>query len=221
MIQTLFSMRDEAYKEFQSSLIPTLSKERMIGVRTPQLRRYVRTLSEEEKCSFLAVLPHEYYEENNIHALILNGFGCAIDQLEAFLPYVDNWATCDMLNPPANPITQAEYLACIRRWLRSPHPYTVRYALNCFMRDFLDERFDPSYFEWIDAVQNEDYYVKMGIAWYYSVALVKQWDATSEHLAQGLPDPWIWRKALQKGLESNRLSETQKYVIKKIKEIIK
>ena len=218
MISTLFSMRDDRFREFHCRLIPNVPKDTVIGVRTPLLRRYVSSMSQEERRSFLQNLPHRYYEENNIHALILNSAPCSLELLEEFLPYVNNWATCDMLKPRRLTAAREEYVARLRHWMMSKHPYTIRYAVNCMMRDFLEQDFNVCHFDWIDGIAATDYYVKMGIAWYYSEALVKQWEITVKHLANGLPDRWILCKALQKGIESYRLTADQKSVLKQMKE---
>lgn len=215
MKECLFKMQDPEYRDFHSRLMPNIPKERIIGVRTPALRSFAKSIAAtDEAKGFLKELPHYYYEENNLHGAIIiygkYGFAETLKLLECFLPYIDNWATCDMFVPPVLKQEARITLKYIRKWLGSDHPYTVRFALNCLMHFYMEHHFSPLHFTWVDAIKNQDYYVKMGIAWYYSIALVKQWDEAYEHLAGKNLDPWIQNKSIQKARESFRLSGEQK-----------
>ena len=218
----LFEMQDLEYREFHSRLMPNVSKEKIIGVRTPDLRKFAKSIASSKDASdFLETLPHQYYEEDNLHAaLIIYGgydYGQTLQHLERFLSHIDNWATCDMFIPPILKTEPDETLVRCKKWLSSSHPYTVRFGLNCLMHFYLDDYFDSSHFEWVDQIQKDDYYVRMGIAWYYSVALVKQWEAALSHLSKQSLDKWIHNKAIQKARESARISKTQKEILSKLK----
>lgn len=222
ILKELFKLQDLSYRDFHARLMPNIKKERIIGVRTPALRVLAKRISNScEFSAFMKELPHFYYEENNLHgALITYGnfsYEETLGLIEAFLPYIDNWATCDMFVPPILKKNPKKTFEKVRDWLCSSHPYTIRFGLNCLMHFYLNDRFDPIQFEWVDNIKNEDYYVRMGIAWYYSVALVKQWDATMEHLSNHPLNRWIQNKAIQKGRESSRLSKQQKEMLLSLK----
>ena len=219
--ERLFAMRDAEYQAFQSKLIPTLPPERVIGVRTPALRRYARELAgTSEAAAFLAAVPHRYYEENNLHGLLLErerDFAAALAGVEAFLPYVDNWATCDLFSPPVFARHTGELLAPVRRWMQSERTYTVRYGLGMLMRHYLDGAFRPEYLAWAGAVRSEEYYVRMMIAWYFATALAKQPEAAWPWLAEPRLDPWVRAKAVQKALESRRITPEQKQELRALR----
>lgn len=214
----LFAMQDVEYQQFQSKLLPTLAPEVVIGVRIPQLRRFARQFAARpEAADFLQALPHRYYEEYNLHGFLIErcgDFAQTIALLDAFLPYVDNWATCDLVNPRVLGRHKAELLPHIHRWMAADHPYTVRYGMGMLMRWYLDDAFDPVYLDWVEAVRSEEYYVNMMVAWFFATALAKQYDAALPYLAQHrLPD-WTHNKAIQKAVESYRLSAEQKAVLR-------
>lgn len=220
--EELLALRDEEYKEFQCRLMPNVAKERVIGIRTPALRALAKRLAAlPEAKAFLQDVPHTYYEENNLHGALIDygkySFEETLALTEGFLPLIDNWATCDMFVPKIFKKHPVEMRPKIQKWLASDQVYTVRFGVNCLMRDFLDDEFDPIHFDWINANDNEDYYVKMGVAWYYSVALVKQWDAAFAMIQKGLPDPWIQNKSIQKARESSRLTKAQKELLNQYK----
>jgi len=219
----LFAMQDKAYRDFHARLLPTLDKERIIGVRTPQLRAYARRLTRrpELRDALLAELPHRYYEENNLHAWLIPTLSRDIDEvlrrIEEFLPYVDNWATCDMFAPKIFAKHPAEVLARIPSWLASPHTYTVRFAIVTLLSHFCDEHFSEEHLQWVARLRSDEYYVDMAAAWYLSVALVKQWEATLPLLQnRELPDR-IHRKTIQKAVESYRLTAEQKRLLRSLR----
>lgn len=217
----LFSMQDEAYRLFQAKLMPTIDVETVIGVRTPNLRKFAKAFAQtDEAATFLQSLPHRYYEENNLHAFLLEqirDFDACIAALDAFLPYVDNWATCDSMAPKVLGKQRDALLAHIRRWLTSEHPYTVRFAVGLLMRYYLDEAFSPAYLDMAAGIRREEYYVRMMVAWYFATALAKQYEATLPVLEQNILDPWTHNKAIQKAVESYRITPEQKAVLRSLR----
>ncbi len=214
----LFALRDEKYRDFQQKLIPNIDPETIIGVRTPDLRRLAKELGEGE--SFKRDLPHEYFEENQLHAFLLEpgkDFCRTIREVEAFLPYVDNWATCDQLRPRCFAGHKAELLPYIRRWLESPHPYTIRFGMEMLMIHYLDDAFDRAYPEMVARVAHPDYYVMMMAAWYFATALAKQYEAVLPYITDRCLEAWTHNKAIQKAVESRRLTAEQKSYLKKFR----
>lgn len=215
LLETLFSLQDVSYQQMQRRLLPTLDPDTIIGVRTPELRRLAKEM--ENADAFLLQLPHRYFEENQLHSFVLErgkDFETAIGNVEAFLPFVDNWATCDQLSPRVFRKHRRELLPYIRRWIASDRTYTIRFGIGMLMSHYLDEDFDPAYPEWVAAVQNEDYYVKMMAAWYFATALAKQFDAVFPFLSEYRLDTWTHNKAIQKSVESYRISPEQKEILK-------
>ena len=211
----LHNVQDETYREFMIRLVPNLPPDTILGVRTPELRRIARELEDREV--FLNQLPHGCFEENQIHAFLLErerDFSKGLEQVEKFLPYVDNWATCDQLRPKTFGKNRQHLLPHISTWLASNHPYTVRFGIGMLMNHFLDTEFDSQYLDMVAAVRWEDYYVKMMAAWYFATALAKQFDAVLPYISQGRLDPWVHRKTIQKAVESFRISEEQKQILK-------
>jgi len=217
----LFSLQDTAYRDFQVKLIPGMDAEKEIGVRTPELRKLAKELAKREDIrEFLNDLPHQYFDENQLHAFILSGekdFEKCMEDLERFLPYVDNWATCDQTSPKVFRKHRKELLDAIRRWIESDHPYTVRFAIKMLMEHFLDEDFDPAYPEMVAEVRSEEYYIRMMIAWYFATALAKQYEAVLPYLEQKKLDVWTHNKTIQKAVESYRITEEQKIYLKSLK----
>ena len=217
----LFSLQDTAYRDFQVKLIPGMDAQKEIGVRTPELRKLAKELAKREDIrEFLNDLPHQYFDENQLHAFILSGekdFEKCMEDLERFLPYVDNWATCDQTSPKVFRKHRKELLDAIRRWIESDHPYTVRFAIKMLMEHFLDEDFDPAYPEMVAEVRSEEYYIRMMIAWYFATALAKQYDAAVPYLEQGKLDVWTHNKTIQKAVESYRITDKQKEYLKSLK----
>ena len=221
LTRRLFEMQDTAYRAFQIRLIPTVPPERIIGVRTPELRRLARSAAgTPEGEAFLSALPHEYFDENQLHAFLLSeekDFERCVGSVEAFLPYVDNWATCDQMSPRTFGRHRQELLPYIRRWLGSGRTYTVRFAVGMLMQYFLDGNFDPAYLEWAAAVRSEEYYVNMMVAWYFATALAKQFDAALPFIENGRLDGWTHCKAIRKAVESDRVSPEHKAYLKSLK----
>ena len=219
IVETLFSMQDLKYRDFHSALMPTVDKEKVIGVRVPALRKFAKSIyGTPEAEEFLLSLPHIYYEENNLHAFLieLNGnYDETLLLLEAFLPYIDNWATCDMLTPKCfkKHLTSEK---CIE-WMNSDHPYTVRFGIEMLMKFFLDEKFSPEYLDLVASVKSEHYYVKMMIAWYFATALSKQYESTIPIFNDKLLPVWEHNKAIQKAVESLRITKDQKELLKNLK----
>lgn len=217
--ERLFAMQDVKYRDFQAKLMPTVQRDRIIGVRTPLLRAYARTLRQTpEAAAFLQALPHFYYEENNLHAFLIEGIGdfdACIAALDAFLPHVDNWATCDSMHARALDRDLPRLKDQIRRWMASEQVYTVRFGILMLMRDFLDAHFTPDVLEMVAELQSEAYYVNMMRAWFFATALAKQWDAARSYIEQRRLEPWVHGKAIQKAIESRRISPDQKQYLKK------
>ena len=214
----LFKMQDIGYRDFNSKLIPTVKKEDMIGVRTPELRKYAKKLLKEEGVEdFLHSLPHKYFDENQLHAFIISeikDFKLCIDELINFLPYLDNWATCDQLSPKIFKKYRNDLLPHIYEWLKSDKTYTVRFGIGMLMEHFLDEDFKSEYPEMVAAVRSEEYYINMMIAWYFATALTKQYEATIPYIESKTLSPFVQNKSIQKARESRCISEdTKKYLL--------
>lgn len=211
--EKLFALRDEGYRAFQQKLIPNIDPETIIGIRTPQLRR----LAKETEESFKKELPHRYFEENQIHSFMLAGgrdFSGTVAEVEDFLPYVDNWATCDQLTPKVFKKHRSELLPYIRRWLKSDHVYTIRLGIKMLMDHFLDEDFAPEYPELVARVAHEDYYVRMMVAWYFATALAKQYEMVLPYVTEHRLEKWVHNKTIQKAVESYRITPEQKEFLK-------
>lgn len=217
----LFDLQDLPYQAFQSKLIPTVDPKTVIGVRTPQLRKLAKELAgSEEAEEFLKELPHTYYEENNLHGFLIESikdYDTCIRELDIFLPYVDNWATCDMMAPKVFKKHLPVFMGKIKEWIASGDTYTVRFAIGMLMKFYLDERFTPEYPELVAAVRSEEYYVKMMIAWYFATALAKQYDAVLPYIQEQRLDVWTHNKAIQKAVESYRITPEQKMYLKGLK----
>ena len=217
----LFLLQDLKYKDFQSKLMPTVDKDIIIGVRTPLLRKYAKEIAGTEKEeTILNSLPHTYYEENNLHALLIQkagSFDRCIEQLEQFLPYVDNWATCDMMSPKVLKKDREKLMVHIKQWLTSDHTYTVRFAVKCLMDFYLDDFFSEEILLMVSQVKHEDYYVKMVCAWFFATALAKQYDSTVPYLTQHRLSPRVHNRTIQKAVESFRINDDTKEYLKKLK----
>ena len=210
----LFELQDKDYQAFQAKLMPTIDPDTIIGVRMPALRELVKEVrGTEEANRFLKELPHQYYEENNLHGLLaanIKDAECCIAELDKFLPYIDNWATCDVISPVSFKKHPACLLSKVREWLASTHTYTIRFGIGVLMKFYLDEAFSPEYPEWVAAVKSDEYYVNMMIAWYFATALAKQPDAALPYLKNQRLDPWTHNKTIQKARESYRISPEMK-----------
>ena len=217
----LFELQDTEYRDFHAGLMPTVDKEKVIGVRTPVLRKYAGELSgQPEAQEFLKTLPHTYYEENNLHGFLLEkikDYDTCMGEMKKFLPYIDNWATCDGVAPKVFGRHKEELIKEIPGWLESGQTYVIRFGVNMLMRFFLDGDFKPEYAEKVAAIRSEEYYVKMVIAWYFATALAKQWDAAIPYMEQRrLPD-WVHRKTIRKAVESYRITKEQKDYLRTLK----
>ena len=214
-------LRDPKYRDFQVRLIPTVRPESILGVRTPELRRLAgQLLLREDSEIFLSALPHTFFEENQLHAFMISGMkDCAacFAALEQFLPYVDNWATCDQMSPRVFRKHRQDLLPYIRKWIVSGETYTVRFGIGMLMEHFLDSDFDAAYPEMVASVRSDEYYVNMMIAWYFATALAKQYDTVLPYLENRRLDPWTHNKAIQKSIESYRITPEQKDFLKSLK----
>jgi len=221
VIALLKEQQDEQYRQFQSKLIPTIDAATIIGVRTPVLRRMAKTLYQDGQYTvFLNELPHSYFEENQLHGFILSeykDFTSCLAELERFLPFVDNWATCDQMSPKIFRKHRQELLPHIRRWLTSTHVYTVRFAIGLLMQHFLEEDFRPEYLDWVTGIHSEAYYINMEIAWYMATALAKQWEATIPYIETNRMGKWVHNRTIQKARESYRVTDAQKEYLKTLK----
>ncbi len=222
IIQThLFALRDARYQAFHSRLMPTAAPETVIGVRLPALRKLAKALRGTEAArAFLNVLPHQYYEENNLHGLLicaLPEYGETVAALDRFLPFVDNWATCDLLRPKAFAGRPPPLPDQLRIWLCASHEYTVRFALEMLMTLYLDEAFDPAFLDLAAGIQCGAYYVNMMRAWYFATALAKQYDAALPYLEQRRLDHWTHHKTIQKAIESKRIPPARKEWLKSLR----
>ena len=221
IVKELFKLQDKTYAVFNSGLIPTVEQDRVIGVRTPELKNFAKTLAKDkDKDLFLQSLPHQYFEENQLHAFVISiekDFDKCLAEVESFLPYVDNWATCDQLLPKVFKKNSEKLLPHIRKWLKSDHTYTVRFAIGVLMRQFLDDDFDTKYPDMVVKVKSEEYYINMMKAWYFATALTKQYDAILPYIEEKRLDTWSHNKAIQKSIESYKITDEQKKYLKTLK----
>ena len=217
----LFRLQDVCYGDFHSKLMPNIAREKIIGIRVPVLRRFVKDLSEAEKEDFLQQLPPNYYEENNLHGLIImesKDYGRCIGELERFLPYIDNWATCDMLRPKIFSKHLPELLEKIYQWLASEDTYIVRLAIGFLMSFYLDDgAYQREYLAKVAEVSSKEYYVRMMVAWYFATALAKQYQDALPYMQKGRMEEWTRRKAIQKALESRRVSPEHKEYLRSLR----
>ena len=218
ILSDLLNMRDEKFAHFNASLIPTTKSKNVIGVRTPDLRKYAKTIINTD--DFLQKLPHKYFEENQIHAFILSDirdFEKCVKNIDAFLPYIDNWATCDQLIPRVFAKNTDKLLPWINKWIKSKHTYTVRFTIGLLMRFYLGDNFDLKYANMVAEIKSSEYYVNMMRAWYFATALAKNWDAVIGFIENKKLDAWTHNKTIQKSIESFRITPTQKEYLSKLK----
>ncbi len=219
--QKLFELQDTGYRSFTAKIIPTLDIDNIIGIRTPILRKFAAEFAKSEEAKeFLRILPHKYYEEYNLHGFIIErckDFDEAIRLTDEFLPYVDNWATCDCVSPKVFkknlPVLQQK----AKEWMASKHCWTVRYGIEILMSFFLDKDFDKTSPKLVAKVKSDEYYVKMMVAWYFATALAKQPDVIMPYFEKKLLDPWTHNKAIQKCIESNRIPDETKAYLRMLK----
>ena len=214
----LFELQDLKYRDFHSKLMPETDKETVIGIRTPVLRKFAKEFAgTSEAEAFLRQLPHRYYEENNLHMMLITGikdYEKCTEEIQRFLPCIDNWATCDYPAPKCFARHKDQVLEEAKRWISSGETFVIRYGIGMLMRLFLDEDFSSEYLEMAAAVQSQEYYVNMMIAWYFATALAKQWDATVPYIEQHKLSDWVHRKTVQKAVESYRITPEQKEYLK-------
>ena len=218
----LFALRDEAYFNFHKKLIPEIPEEHIIGVRTPILRAYAKEVAKRsEAYAFLQELPHTYYEENNLHGALLGllykDVESFLQEVEKFLPYIDNWATCDMMGPKVFKKNLPLVYEHVKKWIASRNIYTVRFGVVTLLGYFLEEAFLPEMLELVAGIDSEEYYIKMAVAWYFSMALVKQYDATIPYLQKQVMPAWTHNKAIQKAIESYQISKETKDYLRSLK----
>ena len=214
----LFELQDMAYRDFHSRLMPDIDKETIIGIRVPVLRKYAKSIAGTELSEkFIKELPHHYYEENNLHMMLITrikDYDKCLSEVERFLPYIDNWATWDFPAPKCFENHKEELLPVIKRWIASGETYTIRYGIGMLMRLYLDADFDPEYVKLVAEVKSDEYYVNMMIAWYMATALAKQWDAVIPYIEEHRMSDWVHRKTIQKAVESYRITDEQKRYLK-------
>lgn len=219
----LFALKDDRYGDFQAKLMPTVTREAIIGVRTPQLRLLAKELWKYNSAlceAFLTTLPHRYFDENQLHAFLLENvcdYQACLQRVEVFLPYVDNWATCDQLSPKVFKKHKADVLEHIESWISSKHVYTCRFGMEMLMTHFLDDSFFPESLDMVAEVKSDEYYVNMMVAWFFATALAKQWNPTIGFIEHHRLSPWCHAKAIQKACESYRISAEQKKYLRSLK----
>lgn len=221
LYRRLAEVKDDAYREFQAKLVPNIPKETILGVRTPEMRKIAKEVFESaERDTFLNDLPHKYYEENLIHFFVLamiRDFNECVRRVEAFLPYVDCWPASDQATPKSFRKNHEKLLPYIEKWIASDHVYTARFGLRMLMNEFLDADFKEEYLALAASKQGEDYYLKMMIAWFFATALAKRYDETVPYLEQHRLDEWVHKKAIQKAIESFRVSDAHKEYLKRLR----
>jgi 3-methyladenine DNA glycosylase AlkD len=217
----LFEMQDLGYRDFNSKLIPNVDKNTVIGVRTPDLRKFAKEVFKmSEHKNFLANLPHKYYEENNLHGFIIEqikDYDLCVKQLDLFLPYVDNWATCDLIRPKIFKKYPNELIVKIKEWINSQKTFTVRFGIEMLMRFYLNENFKSEYLELVSKIKSEEYYVNMMIAWYFATALAKQYDSALPYIESKKLSAWTHNRTIQKAVESYRITDEQKKYLRTLK----
>lgn len=221
-VQThLFKLQDLKYRDFHAKLMPTVNKEKIIGVRTPALRVFAKKYGKtDEAKEYLQILPHQYYEENNLHGLLIEqikDYDTCLEELERFLPYIDNWATCDMLAVKVVKKHLDKFIDEVYRWMESDHAYTIRFGISMLMRYYLEDAFQMEYPEKVAQIRSEEYYVNMMRAWYFATALAKQYDKILPFIEKQKLDVWTHNKTIQKAIESYRITPEQKEYLRGLK----
>lgn len=217
----LFELEDKEYGDFQVKLAPGISRENVIGVRVPMVRKLAKEIYKEgDYQGFLKALPHRYYDENMLHGLIISemkDYDLCLQYLEAFLPYVDNWAVCDIMSPKVFKKNKDKLLTKIQEWIKDDHVYTCRFAMEMLMSHYLDDDFRPEYLKLPAAVKSDEYYINMMIAWFFATALAKQWKDSVVYLENKSLDVWTHNKTIQKAIESYRITDEQKAYLRTLK----
>ena len=211
----------EKHRDFQSKLVPNIPKETILGVKTPEMRKIAKEIKgTKEAEEFLAELPHKYYEENLVHFFLIamiGDFDECVKAVETFLPYVDCWSVCDQSSPKVFAKNHEKLLPFIKKWIGSEHIYTARFGIRMLMNEFLGEDFKPEYLEWVAEVRGEDHYIKMMVAWYFATALAKRYDESIVYIENRRLEPWTHKKAIQKAIESFRVSDEHKEYLKTLR----
>ena len=219
--EKLLALQDISYADFQAKLTPNIRRDLFIGVRVPELRKLAKRIAEEPETSkFLKNLPHKYYDENMLHGILISemkNYEACIEAVDIFLPYVDNWAVCDIMSPKIFKKNKEALLEKIKEWSSSEKTYTCRFGIEMLMSHFLDDDFKPKYLEIPLSVNSEEYYVQMMIAWFFATALAKEWDATIKYIEDQRLNTWTHNKAIQKARESRRITPKQKEYLKSLK----
>ena len=216
----LFDMQDKSYRDFQSALMPTVNADKVIGVRIPRLRRFAKDVDISVALEFMNQLPHDYYEEDNLHAFLIEkirDIDACFNALDRFLPYVDNWATCDMMSPKAITKDKSRLLIKAYQWIGSDYTYTVRYGIGVLMKHFLDEDFSLEYADKVASVVSDEYYVNMMCAWYFATALAKEPESILPYLENKRLDAWVHNKTISKACESYRIDKNTKEYLKTLR----
>lgn len=216
IVEELFNKQDLKYREMMIRIIPNVEEKRIIGVRTPILKDMAKHIDE----SLLNALPHFYFEENQLHSFaisLIKDYKRTIERVNDFLPYIDNWATCDQLSPKVFKKHKEELIREIKKWLKSKHTYTQRFAIEMLMTHFLDEGFKEEYLELVSNIKSDEYYLNMMIAWFFATALAKQYDSSIIYIKEKRLSPWVHNKTIQKAVESYRISDEQKVYLKTLK----
>jgi len=218
----LFEMQDLSYRDFHAKLMPTVDKNSIIGVRTPILRKYAKEVfGKEEYKAFLNALPHKYYEENNLHGFLIEqitDYDECIEEIEKFLPCIDNWATCDLLRPKALKKYPDKLLDKIKKWIKTEHIYTIRFGVEMLMCYYLDDNFDKEYPKLVAGIKSDEYYVNMMLAWYFATALAKRYDDILPYIENNTLSKWVHNKTIQKAVDSYRITDSQKMYLKSLKQ---
>ena len=216
----LFKLQDKKYQEMQFKIIPNIDNSTIIGVRTPELKKYAKELIKEDYKSFLEELPHKYFDENQLHAFIISEikyYDECIFYVNKFLPHIDNWATCDQLSPKVFKKNTDKLLNEIKVWIKCKETYTIRFGIGCLMQYYLDDIFKEEYLEMVSKIKSNEYYVNMMIAWFFATALAKQYDSTIKYIESNKLDIWVHNKTIQKAIESYRITDKQKEYLRSLK----
>lgn len=216
----LFKLQDKKYQEMQFKIIPNIDKSTIIGVRTPEIKKLAKEVFKGDYKSFLEELPHKYFDENQLHAFIISeikDFNECINYINKFLPYIDNWATCDTLIPKVFKKNTDKLITEVKKWIKSKEDYTIRYGIGTLMRFYLNDEFKEEYLELVSKIKSNEYYVNMMIAWYFATALAKQYDSTIKYIESNKLDKWVHNKTIQKAIESYRVNDKQKEYLRSLK----
>ena len=221
ILEELFKLQDKKYRDFQIKLIPNYRIDNMIGVRTPDLKTLAKKILKENNYKlFLKTLPHKYFDENQLHAFIISeikNYDDCINYINIFLPYVDNWATCDQMSPKIFKKNKDKLINEIQKWIKSDNTYTIRFGIGMLMQYYLDDNFNIEYLEMVSKIKSKEYYVNMMIAWFFATALAKQYDDTIKYIENNKLDKWVHNKTIQKAIESNRITIERKEYLRTLK----